>query len=355
MKKIAFLIMNMDNKGGTERVTSMIANTLSDKYQTFIFSCQKGENPYFHVDKHVIVKSLHGEQTKNTILRKVKVFRELHSKIEKYDVDVVVAVDVALYLYLYPLQLTKQCKCIAWEHFNYYISPNKMVKFGRKLAAKHADCLIVLGKNDVNNYKQNLPRIKNIKYIYNPVAVSTLGQADIDSKRVMAAGRLEDQKGFDLLIDAWSKIEKDCPEWHLDIFGEGSKREELEQQIIDLGLNNVFIKGYANNIAEEFKKSSVFALSSRYEGFVLVLIEAQANGLPCVSFNCKEGPAEIITDNKNGFLVENGNVSEFANKLKQVLIDDQLRASFARHAKDNLTRFDILSIKSEWEKVIENL
>lgn len=355
MKKIAFLIMNMENKGGTERVTSMIANALSDKYQVFIFSCQKGEKPHFHVDERVSIESLHGEQIQNTVLRKVKVYRELANKVKKYEIEIIVAVDVALYLYLYPLQLSKKCKCIAWEHFNYFISPNRMVKFGRKLAAKHADCVVVLGKKDMRNYQQNLSKIKRIEYIYNPVAVETTGQIDVNSKQIMAAGRLEDQKGFDLLIDAWNLIEQDCPEWHLDIFGEGSKKGNLEQKIKDLGLSRVFLKGYANDIAEKLQKSSVFVLSSRYEGFVLVLIEAQANGLPCVSFDCKEGPAEIIKDNKNGFLAKNGDVSEFAIKLKRVLMDDRLRERFARHAKDDLARFDIVNVKTKWRKLIESL
>ena len=84
------------------------------------------------------------------------------------------AVDVALYLYLIPLQIKKICKCIAWEHFNYYISPNKLVKYARKLAAEHADCVVVLGKNDLNNYLTQYKHCKNVTYIYNPICHNTI-------------------------------------------------------------------------------------------------------------------------------------------------------------------------------------
>lgn len=354
-KKIAFLIMDMDKKGGTERVTSMIANSLSNNNEVYIFSCKNGESPHFFVKDNVKLESLHGEKSKNSLFRKMNVFKELYRKINKYDIDIAIAVDVALYLYLFPLNLLHYCKCISWEHFNYFYSPNRRVKLGRRLSAKYADSVVVLGKNDLSNYKKNFSKIKNIRYIFNPVSVSVSNTNDnMEYKRIVAAGRLENEKGFDRLVDIWAQIENDFIDWKLDIFGEGSECGKLQSRISSLGLKNIKLRGYADDISKELENSSIFVLTSRFEGFGLVLIEAQAKGLPCVSFD-KEGPSEIINDGVNGFLVNDGNISDFADKLKLLMKNKSLRYSFSNHATDEISRYDLEKISKEWEELVEEL
>ena len=145
--------MNFESGGGTERVTSVIANELvRDNFDVRIISCQHGNSCKFEINKSIKLYSLNGEKCENPALRKIYVEKQLIKYVKEEQIDVMIAVDVALYLYLIPLQMKKLCKCIAWEHFNYYINPNKMVKYARKLAAEHADCVVVLGKNDLNNY-----------------------------------------------------------------------------------------------------------------------------------------------------------------------------------------------------------
>lgn len=123
--------------------------------------------------------------------------------------------------------------------------------------------------------------------------------------RVIAIGRLTYQKGFDRLIDAWTIVNRRHPDWKLDIFGEGIRREALNKQIRNNGLEkSVTIHPFTKNIAQEYLNSSIFALSSNYEGFVLVLLEAMGCGLPCVAFDCPNGPAETIRNGEDGFLVE---------------------------------------------------
>ena len=228
-KKIGFLIMNFENGGGTERVTSVIANELVKKtYDVTIISCQHGNSCKFEISKNVRIHSLNGEKCVNPILRKIHVEKQLIKYIKEEQIDVMIAVDVALYLYLIPLQIKKLCKCIAWEHFNYYINPNKMVKYARKLAAEHADCVVVLGKNDLNNYLTQYKHCKNVTYIYNPIAVDTSESTPLTQKRAIAVGRLSRQKGFDMLVEAWALIEKEVPDWKLDIYGQGPLQKELQ-------------------------------------------------------------------------------------------------------------------------------
>ena len=193
--------MNFESGGGTERVTSVIANELVKKnFDVRIISCQHGNSCKFEIDKNIKLYSLNGEKCENSALRKIYVEKQLIKYVKEEQIDVMIAVDVALYLYLIPLQIKKICKCIAWEHFNYYISPNKLVKYARKLAAEHADCVVVLGKNDLNNYLTQYKHCKNVTYIYNPIAVDTSESTPLTQKRAIAVGRLSRQKGFDMLV-----------------------------------------------------------------------------------------------------------------------------------------------------------
>lgn len=355
-KHVAFLIMDFSNGGGTERVTSVIANNLKKKnYEISVISCQNGERSRFFLENGVNLFSLHGEKENNKILRKIRTYNILKEIVIEKKIDIIIAVDVALYLYLFPLQIRHICKCIAWEHFNYYIAKNRVIKLARKLAAKYADGIVVLGKNDLNNYKKNINNIKNIKYIYNPIAIKIDPSANMKSKNIIAMGRLAEQKGFDLLIESWSKLEKDFPDWTLNVFGEGSLREVLEKQIQRYKLEQIHLRGYAKDVDFELLNSSIFVLPSRYEGFVLVLMEAQAKGLPCVAFNCKEGPAEIIDDGVNGFLVEPLNTEMFAQKLRILMENERLRNEFSEKSTKDLGRFNTDKIINKWIDIIESI
>lgn len=355
-KKIGFLIMNFESGGGTERVTSVIANELVEKnFDVTIISCQHGNACKFEIDKSVKLYSLNGEKCANPILRKIHVEKQLIQYVKKEQIGVMVAVDVALYLYLIPLQVKKLCKCIAWEHFNYYINHNEMVKYARKLAAEHADCVVVLGKNDLDNYLTHYKHCKHVTYIYNPIAVDASESAPLARKRAIAVGRLTRQKGFDMLVEAWALIEKKVPDWNLDIYGQGPLQGELQKRIDELGLRNIKLKGFSDDIHKEYMESSLFFLSSCYEGFVLVLMEAMATGLPAVSFRCKEGPEETIDDGVNGYLVDVGNIQQFADCAIKLMKDEKLLKKFASETKKDLGRFDTEVIINQWVELLNNV
>jgi glycosyltransferase involved in cell wall biosynthesis len=356
MKTIGFLIVNYSHGGGTERVTSVIANGLDKKgYKVYIISCQGNGKGHFPTGCEINCLSLHGEKYKNSLIRRKKSFDHLKRIVQEKQIDVMIAVDVALYLYMYPLQKRKLCKCIAWEHFNYYIVPNKIVGFARKKAAEKADCVVVLGKNDLKNYQCHYKHINRIEYIYNPIATDLSHSLDISQKQVIAIGRLEYQKGFDELIKIWNLVESKFPDWHLAIYGEGSLHQQLQNSIDQFKLKHIKLQGYTNDVSKELEKSSIFVLSSRFEGFVLVLLEAQSKKLPCISFDCKEGPAEIIDDNVNGFLIPPGDIEKFANKLSILMKSEELRKSFSEKSQKDLYRFNRDNIINKWVNLIESL
>lgn len=352
-KHIGFLIMNMKNGGGTERVTSIIANELSTRnYKISIISCQEGEKSHFPVYDSVSLYSLHGERISNSLKRKIHCFLKLKDILCSQHIECMIAVDVALYIYIFPLQKLGYCRGIAWEHFNYYISINKMAKLGRTMAAKFADCIVVLGKRDLHNYKEHYRKIKQIVNIYNPLALDTNKTADMKKKNIIAVGRLTEQKGFDLLIKVWEKVEKEMNDWTLNIYGEGELHEQLQNMIEEKKIQNIHLCGYADNIEEKYLESSIFLLTSRYEGYVLVLVEAQAKGLPCISFDCKEGPSEIIDDGENGFLIKVGDIEEYSKKLMILMKDISIRQRFSENSRKDLGKYNIQNIVCEWEKIL---
>ncbi len=352
---IGFLIHNIANHGGTERVTVQIANGLSKSgYKAYIFSCREGRDCNYDVSNEVEQISLEGEKYINPLTRKLKMISELKCQTAFMNIDVMIAVDVMLYPYVYILQKKGLCKGIAWEHFNYY-GKETFGKYIRKLAAKKADTLIVLSKHDKKNYEENCRKINKIEQIYNPVTNCPNFMGAERENIVLSVGRLEDQKGYDMLIESWKKVERECPDWKLVIVGRGSKEEELRKSIELLKVKNVKIEPFTKNIWEYYTKAKLYVMSSRYEGFPLVLIEAQAAGLPIISFDCKEGPAEIISDGVNGYLVPEGRTDIMTGKIIEVLKNPELRLQFESHTGDDLDRYSEANIILEWDGIIRSL
>lgn len=357
MKKICFLIANLSGKGGTERVTCYLASALTKNgYEVDIISCQ-GSSSNYSVDLSVKIKYLNAENVRNPIVRKVNNIYEIYKYVKKRQIDYIIAVDIYIYLYLLPVQLFNGTKCIAWEHFNYYISSMKSSGLARKMASVFADQIVVLGKQDLENYKKNYKNIHNIRYIYNPVNFNSENDYNIDSKEIIAVGRLTNQKGFDRLIDIWNIIEhkNNVDGWNLKIYGEGELKDDLQEKINEYGLSNIKLMGYTENIEKVMENAAIFLLTSRYEGFVLVLIEALTKKIPCISFDCKEGPREIIDNGVNGYIVEDDNIDKYAEKLYYLMSNNKVRKTFSANSQKDLYRFDIDRVIKEWIKLFEEL
>ena len=202
-------------------------------------------------------------------------------------------------------------------------------------------------------YEKNEKDIKKIVRIYNPITTDNREWDIQRDKTVLAVGRLENQKGFDLLLDGWKNIEDKYSDWKLRIAGVGSKEAQLKQQMSDLQLKNVQFAGYIDDINEEFRKASVFVCSSRFEGFGMVILEAQANELPVVSFDCPYGPSELIKDGYTGILVENGDVPALSAGIEKLINDKDLRSRLAIEAKKWSESFNVTGICDRWEKLLK--
>lgn len=209
------------------------------------------------------------------------------------------------------------------------------------------DKFVVLTEEDME-YWGALP---NIVAIPNSSLFTTAGTADTSVHRIIAVGRLDHQKGFDRLLESWRKVrgEKDLEDWKLDIFGQGEWKDSLQKYIDDNGMSDsVHLMGTTNDIAAEFTSSSVIAMSSRYEGLPMVLIEAMACGLPAVSFACKCGPRDIIEDGRNGLLVADGDTSALADALIRIMRDDDMRRRMSAEAVKVREKYDEKAIMDRW-------
>lgn len=215
---------------------------------------------------------------------------------------------------------------------------------------KKLDEFVVLTNED----RQSWPELSNISVIPDPLSFVPACVSNLTEKRVIAVGRYVYQKGFDLLLQAWSKIEKQYPDWQLVIYGDGN-RTPYEMLVRQLGIDDsrCHLKGPTTNIQQEYANSSLFVFSSRFEGFGMVLVEAMACGLPVVSFACPCGPKDIISDGEDGLLVEKGHVDAMADGLSRMMSDEQLRISMSQAARRNVKRFSIEQIAECWKMMFE--
>ena len=216
----------------------------------------------------------------------------------------------------------------------------------------YCDCVVTLTRGDVAFWTKYTSRIKVIP---NSLTVAPKQVSDYNVKRVICAGRYAPQKGYDLLIKAWQKINISFSDWHLYIFGNGN-REPFQDLVNRYGLSkNVHLMEATPCIVDEFSQSSIYVMSSRFEGFGLVLAEAMACGLPCVSFDCPHGPRDIISDGEDGILVENGNIEALAKAIEQLMADVNLRQSMGEKAINNVTRFNRDDIMNQWINLFQSI
>ena len=216
------------------------------------------------------------------------------------------------------------------------------------------DKFVVLTNED-KGYWGNLP---NIEVIPNAAMQVSESCSDVTDKRVIAVGRLDYQKGFDRLIEAWEWIQRtgEWADWRLDIFGQGEWQEMLQQMIDEKGLQDtVRINKPTKQIGEEYVRSSLLVMSSHYEGFPMVMIESMACGLPVVSFDYKCGPKDIIQHGINGLLVPEGDIKALANAMMEVMTDETYRRMLSRNARKVVDTYSEEAVMARWIRLFTSI
>lgn len=349
-KRIAFILGSM-NRGGAERVVSILANHYATKgWNVDIILLLSGECKY-HLDEKIKVISLANiNQSRISQLPKWLSSIRNYIKINKPDSILAFAARINIITAIASLGISNR---LVVSERNDPLSDGRSIflKALTKFIYPLTDKVVFQTIRSQSYFNERVKR--NSVIIHNPVKVEVKASRN-KNKQIVAVGRLENQKNHALLIDAFQEVHKIHPEYKLFIYGEGSLRRTLATKIKKLGLNEVIsMPGNIENIHQEMAKSDIFVLPSNYEGLSNALLEALMMGLPCISTNCA-GSDEIIKDGENGYLVGVGNKNELSAKIVRLIENHELRIEIGDKAIESSRQFESETILKKWEEVLEN-
>ena len=377
--KIVYVYSTMAKYGGTERMITEKGNYLSERfgYDITIITCfqlanennffKKSERvkqinleiPFFSQYKYKYPKRLWVKWQMNRLLRK-----SIQQAVTLADPDILIGVSrfKANYISSLKCRAKRIIECHESRYNTRYDASEKHSIFARiflkayaysyfRAIERNADSVITLTEKDKFLWK----RAKRVEVIPNFSAMTISKTSDCTPKRVIAVGRLVWEKGFGRLIEAWSIVCSRYPDWHLDIYGEGSMFDTLKTLAKIYQANNLTFHPNTPNISQEYATSSICAVTSYFEGFSLVILEAMKHGVPCVAFDCPFGPGSIINDASCGFLVENGNIRLFAERLCRLIEDEELRKQFSKAAIEIASTYNVDVIMNKCKELFEDI
>lgn len=345
--KIVIFSEGFTNKGGIERMTAELANLLvceNDVTLVVLKSCETSQFAY-NLDSKIKFISLNSSFSSFNL----KNILSLRQQLKKIRPDSLITVATPLVRISAPAIWGLNISNIGWEHFNLFAG-SKIGSCWKILSTYFVDMTVLLTEVDAANYR----RYHAINTVVIP-NFSTIGSnipSNCSDKVLLSVGRHSYEKGFDLLIKAWAKTDR--TDWILKIVGSGSLKEKHIELAKELNVTDSIIFADAtSDIVSEYQSASCYVLSSRFEGLVMVLIEARMMGLTCVSFDCPNSPREIIRDSVDGFLVPPEDVDAMAAKLSEVLAYDNLKDFGALAREDAMKRYGSETALKMWEEILK--
>ncbi len=376
--KIVYCVYKLSEGGGVSRVLTTKANYLVKKgYDiTIITATKEDKDTFYPLDKRVQTLSFNlkyeGQVYNKPIWKRF--FYALHDMwdyrqqmrdfIKTHQPDIIVTTHLLL-TFLLPSIKDKTCK-IQEIHGSKYMyrglrpipsfSPKQLLIYLQeqrdKFFMRFFDAVVNLTEKD-KNLRGNP---KNMHVIYNPIHFSSSNTSNLEKKEALALGRYTEEKDFSSLLDIWAMAVKSCPDWHLTIVGQGYLKKNLQEKITKLGIENtVTLLEEQKDVESLYLNSSIYVMTSRFEGLPMVLLESQAMGLPITSYDCPCGPSDVITNGEDGFLIMPNDKEGFAKYLIQLMENENLRKQMGRKAKENSKRFEVETIMPQWENLFKNL
>ena len=368
--------------GGAERVITDKANYLANEgHQLMLVSYEQGDHPlpyelhpsvqyrdmdcrFFTLSKYSVPKHLY------LYFRLKKQFKNnLRSVVHEFKPEVVVLASDWQTLMGAVIDSVNPVPVIAEFHNTYdhvlrkvgasdgWLKAKLIQLYYRQTIKNLGKCtqLVVLTNSDARGWRQHF---KNVTVIPNPVTLypDVIDDIPKDPGRIIYVGRFNHEKRIDRLITAFSMIADKYPDWHVDIFGDGNEKENLLRQIAEMKLVDcVIIHEPTKAIYDEYKRSEMLVLCSEHEASPLVLVEAMACGVPCVSLDCPNGPREIIMDGETGLLAKDGDVNDLASKIEWLIVHDVVRKEMGRKARVFAASRKQDVVMGQWEKLYMGL
>ena len=376
--KIVFCAPSLYSTGGVERVVSVKANYFADIFGfdvTIILTEGKGNISYFPLSERVKVINLEldfEELWHQSFYKKVLLYLKKQHLYKKSLTSVLMRIhpDITISVLRREINFITKINDGSKKVGELHVNRKNFRKFRagesnvlKRLFAmfwawdllghlRELDKMVVLTECALDDW----PELKNVIKIPDPLPFKLNEKSYLVQKRVISIGRYDFDKGNDLLLQVWAIVERQMPEWQLDIYGDGC-RDSYQKLVGQLGVDSshCHLFGPTSDVKHEYLNSSVFVLPSRFEGFGLVLIEAMACGVPIVSFDCENGPRSIITDGVDGFLISPFDVDAFAEKVILLMKDENLRREMGENAQRSAAKYDIDIVGQQWKQLFDEL
>lgn len=358
MKKI-FIITHNLNGGGAERVACDVANGLAHRgWEVYLFANDNGKETYY-INTSVKIIWLN-TNSNNRIINGIKVFKQIIESINKFKPSIIVEM-----LHVYPHEILLASKLAKWkcpiiisEHDSFERPKSAPFSFYQKYKKffldSFYDYITVLTKADQRYLSE---RYRKIEVKYNPLTLEPATNIEEKENVILAVGRIDawHYKGFDILIKAWNLIEKKYPNWKLKIIGNGSKENIDFLKSLASNKDSMKIEEFTNHIKEEYRKAEIFCLSSRYEAWGLVMVEALSQGCAVIACDYKGRQEECIKDSEDGLICTPENIEKLSSKIELLINDTKLRRKLQVNGIIKSQKFNKENVVNDWDNFLTNL
>ena len=362
VKTVCLFSGDITRCGGTERISILLANELvrrNDIRVMFLSVNEQAPETFFPLDPRVERFVLYRRKVRFAP-HLLPMIVKLHSFLKRQRVDVLIDVDVILSAVSVFAVTGTACRLISWEHFHYEENLGvKLRSFARNLAKRHASAIVVLSEDDKRQYMKHRARVPVVAIpnaIEENVHSGNEGNdADYPMPQgpfILSVGRLDYQKGFERIPAVAGELLKTHPAWSWVIVGDGCLRDKIRGEIEARGLQDrILLTGWKDPFFY-YDRAAFCVMTSRYEGFGLVLLESLSRSCPVIAFDCKCGPSDIVRDGENGFLVPAENFALLKEKITLLMDSPDLRKKLADNAKASIRKFSVESFADRWNKLL---
>ena len=358
-KKICFFSGDITRSGGTERVATQLANALNaeNTYDICLLSLTEQQKTPFYPVNPDIKRFRLGEKWINPGPGYIPVIGKLHRFLKERKIDILIDIDIVLDVLSIPAARRLKTKVVSWEHFNCEFEQQILYRrLISRLTVHFADYIITLTEEDKQNYRKILGRKTQISAIYNMVPKMKRNEEILRENWIVTAGRLTYQKGIEYLAKIAVPVLKEHQDWKWLVLGDGEYRKFLEQVISENKLEDqLILKGMVNQVEWYLNRAKLFVLTSRYEGFGMCLVEALQMHVPCISFDVKIGPSEIITDKQNGILIPPFECEQMIQEIDDLIENPDRLEELSANTMIGFERYQDEYIIKKWKSVLKQL